>query len=103
MPSVADGFYLMGYIFLAVFLYSLNKLYKIELGIIISSIVTFSLFSFFILYISIFIFEIYILDGHIIDLVLLFAYPMFNVFILLGAVIYYIRGRKISLNKENYF
>jgi hypothetical protein len=102
-PHVADGFYLIGYIFLVVFLYSINKLYKIELGITISSLVTFSLFSFYLLYISIFIFEIYTFDGNIIALVLLFAYPMFDVFILLGAVIYYIRGREISLNKEYYF
>ena len=40
-PSVPDVFYLLGYLFLFLFLGFINKLYKIELGFIISTLVTF--------------------------------------------------------------
>ncbi len=34
-------------------------------------------------------------------LILLFAYPIVDLFIVAGAIMYYFRGRSISLNKEN--
>jgi hypothetical protein len=82
----------------------LNKSYKIELGFIISALVTFSLFVIYILYISIFIFEIYTFSNDIIGLILLFSYLILDAFIILVAIAYYVRGRSISLNKgHNYW
>lgn len=98
-PSVADVFYLAGYLFLILFLGFMNKLYKIELGYIISTLVTFSLFVFYVLYVSIFIFEIYTFSGSVIDLTLLFVYPIFDLSIVVGAVMYYFRGKAISINR----
>jgi hypothetical protein len=103
-PSFADCFYLTGYIFFILYLYLLNKSYKIELGFIISALVTFSLFVIYILYISIFIFEIYTFSNDIIGLILLFSYLVLDAFIILVAIAYYLRGRSISLNKgHNYW
>lgn len=103
-PSFADCFYLIGYIFFILYLYLLNKSYKIELGFIISALVTFSLFVIYILYISIFIFEIYTLSNDIISLILLFSYPVLDALIILVAIAYYLRGRTISINKgDNYW
>ena len=103
-PSFADCFYLIGYIFFILYLGLLNKLYKIELGIIISALVTLSLFVIYILYISIFIFEIYTVSNDVIGLMLLFSYPVLDVFIILVAIAYYLRGRSISINKgHNYW
>ena len=102
-PSVPDVFYLLGYLFLLLFLGLMNKLYKIELGFIISTLVTFLLFVFYVLYISIFIFEIYAFSGDAMDLILLFVYPILDLFIVVGAVIFYIRGKAISINKEYNF
>lgn len=102
-PSVPDVFYLCGYLFLFLFLGFMNKLYKIELGYIISSLVTFSLFVFYVLYISIFIFEIYTFSGDVMDLTLLFSYPIFDLFIVVGAVMFYFRGKAISIGKEYNF
>jgi len=100
-PSISDLFYLTGYLFFILFLVSINKRYKLELAFIVSSLVTFSLFVFYVLYISIFIFELYDFSGSIYDLVLLFTYPIVDLFIVVGSVMYYFRGRTISLNKEN--
>lgn len=102
-PSVADAFYLVGYLFLILFLGQMNKLYKIELGYVISTLVTVSLFVFYVLYVSIFIFEIYTFSGNLLDLTLLFIYPIFDLFIIVGAVMYYFRGKAISINKGHYF
>jgi len=98
-PSVADVFYLVGYLFLILFLGNMNKLYKIELGYIISTLVTFSLFVFYVLYVSIFIFEVYTFSGSVIELTLLFVYPIVDLFIVVGAVMYYFKGKSISINK----
>ena len=81
----------------------LNKSYKIELGFIISALVTFSLVVIYILYISIFIFEIYTLSNDVIGLILLFSYPVLDAFIILVAVAYYLRGRSISISKGHYY
>jgi hypothetical protein len=102
-PSVPDVFYLLGYLFLFLFLGFINKLYKIELVFILSTLVTFSLFVFYVLYISIFIFEIYTFGGNPIDLTLLFVYPIFDLFLVVGAVIFYFRGKSISIDKEYNF
>ena len=103
-PSFADWFYLIGYIFFVLYLYLLNKSYKIELGFIISALVTFSLFIIYVLYVSIFIFEIYTLSNDVIDLILLFSYPVLDAFIILVAIAYYLRGRSISISKgHNYW
>ena len=103
-PSFADCFYLIGYIFFVLYLYLLNKSYKIELGFIISALVTLSLFVIYILYISIFIFEIYTFSNDVIGLILLFSYPVLDAFIILVAIAYYLRGRSISINKgHNYW
>lgn len=100
-PSLADIFYVTGYIFFILFLVWVNNTYKIELAFIISSLVTFSLFMFYILYISVFVFEVYNFSGSIYDLVLLFTYPIVDLFIVIGSVIYYLKGRTFSINKEN--
>lgn len=102
-PSVADVFYLFGYLFLFLFLGFMSKLYKIELGYILSTLVTFSLFVFYVLYISIFIFEIYTFSGDMRDLTLLFVYPIFDLFVVVGAVMFYLRGKAISIDKEHNF
>lgn len=102
-PSAADAFYLVGYLFLLSFLHQMNKLYKIELGYIVSTLVTVSLFIFYVLYVSIFIFEIYTFSGNLIDMTLLFLYPIFDLFIMVGAVMYYYRGKAISINKGHNF
>ena len=103
-PSFADCFYLIGYIFFILYLYFLNKSYKIELGFIISALVTFSLFVIYVLYVSIFIFEIYTFSNDIIGFILLFSYPILDAFIILVSIAYYIRGRSISISKgHNYW
>ncbi len=103
-PSFADWFYLTGYIFFILYLYLLNKSYKIELGFIISTLVTFSLFVIYVLYVSIYIFEIYTFSNDVIGLILLFSYPVLDAFIILVAIAYYIRGRSISISKgHNYW
>ncbi|WP_458718781.1 hypothetical protein [Candidatus Nitrosocosmicus sp. R] len=98
-PSIADIFYLTGYIFFVLLLWRLNKTYKIELSIFISLLVTFFLISFYVLYISVFIFDVYSLSGNFIDLMLVFAYPIFDLFIIISGVLYYFREKEISLNK----
>ncbi len=99
-PSVADFFYLSGSIFFILFFILMNRSYKIELAFISSFIITFSLVVFYVIYIAVFIFEIYEYSGSIFDLVLLFAYPIIDLLILIGAITYYFRGRSISLNKD---
>ena len=100
-PSIADLFYITGYLFFILFLVSINETYKLEFAFVVSSLVTFSLFVFYVLYISIFVYEVYDFSGSIYDLILLFAYPIFDLFIVAGSIMYYFRGRTISLNKEN--
>jgi hypothetical protein len=99
-PSIADIFYLTGYIFFILLLWRLNKTYKIELSIFVSLLVTFFLFAFYVLYISVFIFNLYSLAGDFVELILVFAYPIFDLFIIIGGVLYYFREKEISLNKE---
>ncbi|HKR73663.1 MAG TPA: hypothetical protein VJR94_06085 [Candidatus Nitrosocosmicus sp.] len=99
-PSVADFFYLSGSILFILFFILMNKSYKIELAFIISFIITLSLIVFYVIYIAVFIFEIYEYSGSIFDLVLLFAYPIIDLLIIIGAITYYFRGRSISLNKD---
>ena len=103
-PSFADWFYLTGYIFFILYLCLLNRSYKIELGYIISALVTFSLFVIYALYLSIFIFEIYTLSNDAIGLILIFSYLVLDAFIILVAIAYYLRGRSISISKgHNYW
>lgn len=99
-PSIADIFYLAGYIFFILLLWRLNKTYKIELSILFSLIVTFFLFAFYVLYISVFIFDVYSLSADSADLILVFVYPIFDLFVIISCVLYYFREREISLNKE---
>jgi hypothetical protein len=56
---------------------------------------------FYILYISVFVFEVYNFSSSIYDLVLLFTYPIVDLFVVIGSIMYYLRGRTISINKEN--
>jgi len=102
-PSIADIFYLAGHIFFIFLLWSLNKKYKIELSIIISLLITFFLFAFYVLYITVFIFNVYSFTGSFIDSILVFAYPIFDLIIVIGGVVYYFRERDISLNREYLF
>lgn len=99
-PSIADIFYLTGYILFILLLWRLNKTFKIELSIFVSLPVTFFLFAFYVLYISVFIFNLYSLRGDFVELILVFAYPIFDLFIIIGGVLYYFREKEISLNKE---
>lgn len=99
-PSFADIFYTSGYVFFVLLLCVLNKTYKIELTIIVSAIITFALFAFYVLYLSVFIFEVYKFAGNFIDLSLAFSYPMLDLFIIVGSIVYYFREKEISLNKE---
>jgi hypothetical protein len=80
---------------------SVNETYKLEFAFVVSSLVTFSLFVFYVLYVSIFVYEVYDFSGSIYDFILLFAYPISDLFIVAGSIMYYFRGRTISLNKEN--
>ncbi|HET6589554.1 MAG TPA: hypothetical protein VFG45_05260 [Candidatus Nitrosocosmicus sp.] len=100
-PSIADLFYIVGSIFFVLFVVSMNRSYKIELAIITSFIVTFSLIVFYVVYLAVFIFEIYNYSGSIFDLILLFVYPIVDLLLMTGAIAYYFRGRSISLNKEH--
>lgn len=100
-PSLADLFYLSGYAMFISSLILINKMYKVELSFIVSSIVTFSLIVFYIVYISIFIFDVFDYGGAIQDLVLLFTYPIADLLIIVVAIMYYFRGRSISLYKEH--
>jgi hypothetical protein len=102
-PSIADIFYLAGHIFFILLILSLNKTYKIEISIIISLLVTFSLFAFYMLYITIFIFNIFSYSESFIGSLLVFAYPIFDLFIVIGGIVYYFREREISLNREYLF
>jgi len=99
-PSIADIFYLAGHIFFILLLWSLNKTYKIEPSIIISLLITFFLFAFYVLYITVFIFNVYSFSGGLIDSILVFSYPIFDLIIVIGGVVYYFRERDISLNRE---
>lgn len=102
-PSLADLFYLVGSIFFILFFYSLNRAYKIESGIIISALITFSLFIIYFLYLAIFIFEIYQISNDVGALVLLFIYPVFDTLIILASTAYFLRGKNISLKREYNF
>lgn len=102
-PSFADVFYLFGYIFFISFLWFMNRIYKIELAYILSAIITFSLIIFYVMYIAIFVYEIYTFSGSVVDLTLLFVYPIVDLFIVLGSIMFYFRGRTISLNKGHNF
>ncbi|WP_144729867.1 hypothetical protein [Candidatus Nitrosocosmicus arcticus] len=102
-PSIADTFYTMGYIFFAVYLFSLNQLYKIERSLIMSSIVTFSLIIIYVLYVSIFIYEVQLLSGGIVHFILFFIYPFFDLYIVAAGVLYYFRAKTISVSKESFY
>ncbi len=102
-PSVADILYIFGYIFFVSFLWFMNRIYKIELAYIMSAIITFALIVFYVMYIAIFVYEIYSFSGSVIDLTLLFVYPIVDLFIFLGSMMFYFRGRTISINKGHNF
>ena len=55
---------------------------------------------FYVIYIAVFIFDVLDYSGGIFDFVLLFAYPIIDLLIMIGAITYYFRGRSISLNKD---
>ncbi|HKR74069.1 MAG TPA: hypothetical protein VJR94_08150 [Candidatus Nitrosocosmicus sp.] len=99
-PSIADLFYFAGYLFFVVLLSSLNKTYKIELSLIISALITFSLFVFYVLYISIYVFNVYTIKGDLVNLILTFVYPFFDLFVIVAGVVYFFREKDISLSKE---
>ena len=99
-PSIADLFYCVGYLFFIVLLGILNKTYKIELSLIISTLNTFSLFAFYVLYISIFVFNLYTIKGDLVNLILTFIYPFVDLFVIIGGAVYYFREKDISLSKE---
>lgn len=102
-PSFADFFYMVGSILFILFLYLLNRSYKIELGLIISALITFSLFIVYFLYVGIFVFEIYAFSDDLSTLILLFGYPVIDAFIILASIAYFLRGKDISLKKEYSF
>lgn len=102
-PSVADILYIFGYIFFVSFLWFMNRIYKIELAYIMSATITFALIVFYVMYIAIFVYEIYSFSGSVIDLTLLFVYPIVDLFIFLGSMMFYFRGRTISINKGHNF
>jgi hypothetical protein len=102
-PSFADVFYILGYMFFISFLWFMNRIYKIELAYILSAIITFSLIIFYVMYIAIFVYEVYTFSGSVIDLTLLFVYPIVDLFIVLGSIMFYFRGRTISINKGHNF
>ena len=102
-PSVADILYIFGYIFFVSFLWFMNRIYKIELAYIMSATITFALIVFYVMYIAIFVYEIYSFSGSVIDLTLLFVYPIVDLFIFLGSMMFYFRGRIISINKGHNF
>jgi hypothetical protein len=43
---------------------------------------------------------LYSLRGDFVELILVFAYPIFDLFIIIGGVLYYFREKEISLNRE---
>ena len=100
-PSIADFFYLVGYAFFISYMVMMNRVYKIRLSFILSSIITFFLVILYLLYISIFIFKVSEYSGNIYDLVLFFVYPLADLFIILGSAMYYFRGRNTSTHKGN--
>ena len=102
-PSLADFFYMLGSISFVLFFYFSNKSYKIELRIIISGLITFSLLIVYFLYLGLFVFEIYTLSKDASTLILLFSYPVFDAFIALASIAYFLRGKEISLKKEYNF
>jgi hypothetical protein len=102
-PSLADLFYLVGYTLIVAYLIIINKIYKIEFSIIVSALFTFSIIVFYVIYLSIFIFQVPLYSGNIFDLVLLFFYPLVDIFILIGSIMYYFKGRSISISNENRF
>lgn len=102
-PSVADILYIFGYIFFVSFLWFMNRIYKIELAYIMSATITFALIVFYVMYIAIFVYEIYSFSGSVMDLTLLFVYPIVDLFIFLGSMMFYFRGRTISINKRHNF
>lgn len=102
-PSLADFFYLVGYLLLLAYLVIINKIYKIEFSIIISALITFFIMTFYVIYLSVFIYQIPLYSGNIYDLTLLFFYPLADLFIVMGSLMYYFKGRSISINKENRF
>jgi hypothetical protein len=81
----------------------MNKSYKIELAVITSFIITFSLIVFYVIYVAVLIFHISDYTGGIFGLVLLLVYPIIDLLIMIGAIAYYLRGRSISLNKEHVY
>jgi len=102
-PSIADLFYITGNIFFILFIVLLNRTFKIELVFVVSSLATFSMLTFYILYVSIFVFEVYTFGGNLLDLLLLFTYPITDLFIMVGSLVYFYRGRSISLDNEYYY
>lgn len=99
-PSFADVFYLAGYVFVILYISSLNKIYKIEGKIIVSLMISFSFIIFYFLYVLIFVFDEYSFSGGIVDLILLLTYPLCDIYIIVGGLFYFIRGKDISLYNE---
>lgn len=99
-PSSADLFYLIGYAFFIIYLYKLNKVYKLKTRIIISFLITISWFIFYFLYVSVNIFHIYEWEGNTFSIVLSFLYPILDIYIAVTAL-YFFQAKTISLAKEH--
>lgn len=100
-PSSADLFYVMGYVFFIMYLYQRNKIYKLQIRIILSSIITLSLFIFYFLYVSFVIFHIFDLGNDTLSIVLSFLYPILDAYIAIIAILYYFQVKIISLDNEH--
>lgn len=100
-PSSADVFYVLGYIFFIVYLHQLNKIYKLNSRIVISFIITISLFILYFLYTSFYIFHIFEMTDSILSTVLSFLYPILDAYIVVIALLYYFHVKTISLKGEH--
>jgi hypothetical protein len=99
-PSLSDMFYLMGFILLFYYFYNINKVYKLETGIIISSIITLSFLVVYFLYLSIFVFNFYSVEGNDLEIFIIFIYPIFDAYIIIISILYYFQEKKITLTRE---
>lgn len=100
-PSSADIFYVLGYVFFIAYLHWINKIYKLESRVVISSIITISLFIFYFIYVSFNIFRIFETNDNILSLILSFLYPILDAYIAVIAILYYFKVKTISLAGEH--
>lgn len=100
-PSSADILYVTGYGLFMAYLYQRNKVYKLETGVIVSSLVTYSLFIFYFLYLSFAIFHIFNKDDNAVIIILSFIYPILDIYIALIGLFFYFQVKRISLENEH--